>query len=109
MSSHHIVTPKIYGTVLLALAFFMTMTCVVAKFEFFDMGRSMNLIVALAIATTKTVLVMTYFMHVKFGSKLVKTFVITAPIFLGIMFILTFMDFMTRGDGWWSPFVDATF
>ncbi len=107
MSSHHIVTPKTYGTVLIALACLMALTCFAAKSPSMDISPAVNLGLALLIAVTKTACVMSFFMHVKFSSKLVKVFTITAPMFLMILFFLVFSDFMTRGGSFWSPFSTA--
>ena len=107
MSSHHIVTPKTYGTVLAILALFMFLTCYMAKMSPFDMSPAMDLIIALVISVVKTFFVMSFFMHVKFSSKLVKVFTITAPMFLIILFFLVFSDYMTRGGSFWSPFSTA--
>ena len=109
MSSHHIVTPKTYGTVLVILAVLMALTCAFAKFEPLEFDSyAMNLGIALLIAGVKTFFVMSFFMHVKFSSKLVKVFAITAPLFMIIFFALVFSDYVTReGADWWSPLIEG--
>ena len=56
-----------------------------------------NLLVALAIAITKTTLVVLYFMHVRYGTSLVGVVVLAAILWLGILLLLTFGDYWTRG------------
>ncbi|RYG61076.1 oxidase [bacterium] len=56
--------------------------------------------IALAIAFAKAAAIVLIFMHVKFSSRLVQAFACTGLVFVGIMFMLTFNDYMTRG---WLP------
>ena len=56
--------------------------------------------IAVAIATAKAIAIVMIFMHVKFSSKLVQIFACTGIVFMGIMFVLTFNDYFTRG---WVP------
>ena len=65
-----------------------------------DFG-AMNTAVALGIAVTKASLVVLFFMHVKYGTPLVKLYVIAAIVWLGIMMVITMSDYASRG--WLSP------
>lgn len=56
--------------------------------------------IALAIAFAKAASIVMVFMHVKYSSKLVQIFACTGIVFVAIMFMLTFNDYMTRG---WIP------
>lgn len=58
------------------------------------------IVIALAIATTKALLVILYFMHVKFASPLVKVVVISGFVWFFIALGLTFTDYLTRP---WLP------
>jgi cytochrome c oxidase subunit 4 len=60
-----------------------------------DLGR-MNAAVALTIATTKATLVVLFFMHVKYGSRLTQLFVVAGVIWLGILIFITMSDFVSR-------------
>jgi cytochrome c oxidase subunit 4 len=60
----------------------------------------LNMPVAMAIASVKAVLVILYFMHVKFASRLTKVFVAGSFLWLAILFVMAFGDYYTRG---WSP------
>jgi cytochrome c oxidase subunit 4 len=55
-----------------------------------------NAPVALGIATFKAVCVILIFMHVKDSNRLTKLTVICAAFWLGILFVLTMSDFLTR-------------
>ena len=57
---------------------------------------ALNFPVALAIAVTKATLVVLFFMHVKYSSKMTKLIVGTALFFLAILFVETMMDYTTR-------------
>ena len=94
---HHIVSPKIYLTIVLAL---LLGTGITVWVSFIDLGP-WNPVIALAIACTKSVLVVLFFMHVKYSSKLTKLTVISGIfIFLGLI-SMTLADYMSRAWGRW--------
>jgi cytochrome c oxidase subunit 4 len=66
---------------------------------FLDLGI-FNPIVAMLIAVTKAVLVILFFMHVKYEGRLTFVFAIAGFCWLAIMLILTASDYLTRG---WLP------
>jgi cytochrome c oxidase subunit IV len=61
-----------------------------------DLGL-FNLIVALAIAITKALLVVLFFMHIKGSSRLLHLAATVGVIWLLIMLALTLGDYFTRG------------
>lgn len=89
---HHIVTPATYVKAILVLMVLLIVTVLAANVE---MGI-LNVPIALAIATAKAVVIMMYFMHLKFSSKLVWIFATVAFVFVGILFALTLSDYFTR-------------
>jgi len=92
MSGH--VSPKsTYYTIFAAL---MVLTGVTVGAAFVNLG-SFNFPVAIAIAITKATLVILFFMHVKYSSRLTKMVVGMSFFFLAIMFGLTLTDYMSRG------------
>jgi cytochrome c oxidase subunit 4 len=98
MSEHseHIISSKFYVAIWLTL---MVLTGVTAGIAFIDLGP-FNTIVALTIASFKAVLVILFFMHVKYTSeKLTKTVVIAAVFWLIIMLALSLADYGTRLHG----------
>ncbi|HXG59585.1 MAG TPA: cytochrome C oxidase subunit IV family protein [Thermoanaerobaculia bacterium] len=60
-----------------------------------DLG-AMNTPVAMAIATAKAVLVILFFMHLIYSNRLTWVVVVASFIWLGILFLLTFSDYLTR-------------
>jgi cytochrome c oxidase subunit 4 len=93
MSGH--ISPK--STYYAVFAALMLGTALTVAAAFVDFPLQMNFPVALGIAITKASLVILFFMHVKYGSRLTKLIVGTAFFFLGIMLTLTFSDYLTRG------------
>jgi len=60
-----------------------------------------NTIVALAIAVLKATLVVLFFMHVKYSTRLTWAVVLGSVFWLGIMLTLTMSDYLTRA---WQTF-----
>ncbi len=89
----HVVPLPIYFGVFVALLVFTGVTTVVA---FVDLGR-FNVAVALTIAVVKASLVLLYFMHLRYSSRLTLLFVGIAFFWLGIMILLTMSDVVSRG------------
>ena len=96
-SLNHIVPPRIYiivGTALLIL------TGVTVWASYVDMGR-LNPIVALFIACFKASIVVLFFMHVKYSSKLTKLTVFSGLFTFIVLIALTLADYATRAWGRW--------
>ena len=89
----HIVSPKAYFAVFTALAVLTVVTWSVAKR---DLGF-LNVVVALTIAVIKATLVVLYFLHVRWSSRLTWVFVCAGFFWLAIMVALTLSDYLTRG------------
>jgi cytochrome c oxidase subunit 4 len=95
-SEHHIVPNSIYVGIWILL---LVLTGVTAGVSFLDLGP-FNTIVALSIASFKAVVVVLFFMHVKYTSeKLTKMVVIAAVFWLMIMLGLSLADYATRALG----------
>jgi len=91
--SEHISSVKLYVGIWLALMAGTILTVVVAGI---DLGP-LNPAMALAIATTKAVLVVLFFMHVKYAhERLTKLVIVTAIFFFLILLALTMADYTTR-------------
>jgi cytochrome c oxidase subunit IV len=95
--SEHVVSKKLYYVIFGALMILTILTVVVAQK---DLGHGLNDIVAMTIAVTKALLVVLYFMHVRYSSRLTWVFVAAGFFWLGIMLVLTLSDYYTRG--WFS-------
>lgn len=88
----HIVPQKIY---LLIFATLLCLTLITVDVAFYNFGF-LNLWIALAIATVKATVVVMYFMHVKYSSKLTWVFAVAGVFWLVILFVLLFSDYLTR-------------
>jgi len=94
--SEHIVSSKLYVAIWAAL---MCLTVITATVAFVDLGP-LNTVVALVIATLKAVLVVLFFMHVKYTSeKLTRMVIVSALFWLLILLLLSLADYGTRGVG----------
>jgi cytochrome c oxidase subunit 4 len=93
MSSVHVSPLSTYLTIFTAL---MVLSAITVGAAFVDLG-SLNPVVALAIAGLKATLVILYFMHVKYSSRLTKLTVVLSMFFVAILFAETLMDYATRG------------
>jgi len=90
---HVHVTPMwIYIAVFLALAAGTLLTWWVSTQE---LGM-WNTPIALIIATIKAVLVILFFMHVIHSTRLTWVVIIASFLWLGVLFVLTFADYLTR-------------
>src|SRR5688500_10727421 len=88
---------KLYFGVLGAL---MVLTVVTVAVAYVDMG-AINTAVALGMASFKASIVILYFMHVKYASRLTKLIVISGLFFLAILLTLAMADYGSRG--WVNP------
>jgi len=61
-----------------------------------DLGEA-NLLVALGIALTKATLVVLFFMHVKYGGRLIQLAVVGALVWLALLLVITASDYLSRG------------
>ena len=111
---HHVVSPVVYGTILLALLIFTGLT---VWMSFIDLGEwhiAINLfgwqiggtlfwnpVVALAIACTKMTLVVLFFMHVKYSTRLTKLTVASGFFVFIVLIGMTMTDYFTRAWGRW--------
>ena len=96
-ADHHIVTPAQYAIVFVSLLIGTVLTVLAAKK---DMGV-FNPIIALGIACTKAVIVILFFMHVKYQSKLVKLTVISGFFTFLVLITMTLTDYISRAWGLW--------
>ena len=91
---HEHVTPlSVYLGIFGAL---MVLTLITVAVAWIDLG-SLNIMVALAVAVVKATLVVLYFMHVKYSSKLTWIVIGSGLFWLLILLGLTMADYATRG------------
>jgi cytochrome c oxidase subunit 4 len=96
-AEHHIVTPLqycfVFGSLLIG-------TAITVAAAYLELGV-FNPIVALAIACTKAVIVILFFMHVKYQSRLIKVTVGAGFFTFIVLITMTLVDYMSRAWGLW--------
>ena len=92
MSKDHIVPFKIYLSVLVSLLFLTVITVAVAQVDF----GVFNSFFAMLIATLKAGLVLLYFMHLKYDSKIYWVIFAGAVFFVLTLFFFSKLDIITR-------------
>lgn len=90
---HHVDTVKTYIFVFLGLICATILTTAVA---FVDLGP-FSVVVALAIAVCKMLLVALFFMHVRHSTALTKLVLAGGLLWLAILILITLTDFTSRG------------
>jgi cytochrome c oxidase subunit 4 len=91
--SGHVAPKSLYLGVFLALMVGTALTVVVA---FFDLG-ALNNVVMLTIACAKALLVILFFMHVRWSTRLTWVVVGSGFFWLLILFSITMADYLSRG------------
>jgi cytochrome c oxidase subunit 4 len=89
----HIASRSLYYSIFAAL---MVLTAVTVWVASIDLGW-MNTIVAMAIAVLKATLVILYFMHLRYSTRLVRVVLMSGFFWFGIMVVLTLSDYFSRG------------
>ncbi len=89
---HHIIPVRTYLIIFAAL--FILLIITVAAY-YIDVGP-FNIVIAMTIATVKALLIILYFMHVRFSNRLTWVFAGAAFFWLGILLGLTLTDYLSR-------------
>jgi cytochrome c oxidase subunit 4 len=92
VSTDHIVPTRVYYLIFAAL---MVGTAITVGVAFVDLGP-FNAVVALTIAVLKATLVVLFFMHVRYSTRLTWAVVMGSVFWLAILLALTFSDYLTR-------------
>jgi len=90
--TEHILPARTYYTIYVLL---LACTYLTWQVAFFDLG-AMNTVAALTIAVFKAVIVVLFFMHVKYSTRLTGIVVIGSVFWLGILLALLSSDYLTR-------------
>lgn len=83
----------IFGALLLG-------TAITVGASYVDLGE-WNPVIALAIACTKAVLVILFFMHIKYSSRVMKLTVAAGFVTFLILITMTLSDYISRAWGLW--------
>jgi cytochrome c oxidase subunit 4 len=106
IDSHHIIPVDVYLKVFGVLMVLLVATVLAAMEDFsirLHWGPA-NVVIAMAIAIAKALLVVLFFMHIKYSSRLTQIIAGIAFLFLAVMFFFTFADYFSRN---WIPQVSA--
>ena len=93
----HIIPAKIYVAIWAILMVLTATTVFAATIEL----HIFNIVLALLIATIKGTLVVLFFMHLRYSTKLTMVTVVASIFWLFILFSLTMTDYITRA---WSTY-----
>jgi len=91
--SDHVVSVRLY---LLVFAALLALTALTTTVAFIDLGP-LNVILMLTIACAKAVLVVLYFMHVRYSTPLTWVVVSSGFLWLFVLIAFTMSDVVTRG------------
>ena len=97
LHEHHTVRPKTY---LLILILLLILTATTTGVAFLDLGV-LNPVVALAIACIKSALVILFFMHLRYSSKLLKLTLGAGFFTFLVLIAMTLSDYISRSWGLW--------
>ena len=103
--SAHVVPVKTYLGIFVALLVLTGLTTGAAFIDFGDLHTGipllhiipLNTVVALAIAVVKMLLVILFFMHVKYSGHLIQLVVASAFVWVFILIAITMSDYLSRG------------
>jgi cytochrome c oxidase subunit 4 len=94
--THPKTSKRTYYRVFAALLVLLALTVGVA---FVELGV-WSVVLALSIATSKALLIVLYFMHVRTSSRLTQLFTVGMLLWLLILITITLSDYLTRGAPW---------
>ena len=93
--SEHVVPIRVYVLVFAALVILTAVTVFAANHDF----GAFNTPIALGIASAKALLVILFFMHVKYADRLTWVVVASGFVMLAFLLFITLADYLSRG---WS-------
>lgn len=93
----HVMPVALYVRAFLGLLLLLVATLMAARLP---LGVGFNSLIALVIAAAKAIIVVFYFMHVRFSSRLVQIWAAAGFVWLLILFGITLADYIVRS---WAP------
>ena len=84
-----------YKTFLLVLAALLVFTFISIGVTSYNLGP-LTVLIALLLATAKTILVLTYFMHLKWDVKMFGILITAVLLLIGVVIFITFLDYLFR-------------
>lgn len=89
----HIIRPRTYTVIFLALLVLLALTVIASRFD----AGPLNPVIAMGIAVAKAVLIVLYFMHLRYAAPLVRVFACAALVWVAFGAALMLGDYTTRG------------
>ena len=97
-NTHHVISLSVYYRVFAALMVLFVVTVAAALVDFTHLiGPEFG---CLNIVVVKAVIIVLYFMHVRYSSRLTQVIAVAAFLWLGILFLFTLTDYFSRS---WLP------
>jgi cytochrome c oxidase subunit 4 len=96
----HVTPVRVY---LIVFAMLIALTAITVTVAEINLG-AMNIVAALVIAALKAALVATFFMHLRFSSRLTQLTVVVALLFLSILIFGSLDDVLTRTTRTFRPY-----
>jgi cytochrome c oxidase subunit IV len=90
--SHHIIPLKTYLNVFAVLICLTVVTVAASRINF----GAMNAVIAFAIASVKALLVLAYFMHLKYDNMMNRVIIASGVFFLIVLYMFVTIDDITR-------------
>jgi cytochrome c oxidase subunit 4 len=91
-TSHHIVSYRTYGLILLLLLVLTGVSVAVTQIELSKWSSA----VALLLASAKSTFVLAVFMHLKFDQRIFKVMAVLIILLLAVVIFITFLDYAFR-------------
>ncbi len=91
--AEHVSSPKLY-VLIFSLLMVLTVATVLVAYQDFGV---LNDVVALTIAMAKALLVVLFFMHVKYSTRMTALTALSGLVFLAILIGMTLNDYLSRG------------
>lgn len=99
-NTHHVISLSVYYRVFAILMVLFVLTVAAALVDFAHLigpqWAWLNIVIAMTIAIIKAVVIILYFMHVKYSSRLTQVFAVAAFVWLGILFLFGLTDWFSR-------------
>jgi cytochrome c oxidase subunit 4 len=96
--AQHVVKPGTYLAVFAALILLTLLTVGLSRVE---MAEGLHTLIGLTIAVAKASLVILFFMHLFYSTRLTWVVALSGLLWLGILIAYTLTDYLTRG---WDPY-----
>jgi cytochrome c oxidase subunit 4 len=103
--AHGHIGRRTYYTVFVALMVLMALTVGAYWLEgLVEIPRLLGVIIAMAIASAKTALIILFFMHVKVSSRVTQIYALASFLGLLLLFVIIMGDYFARG---WPPQING--